>query len=72
MMRYNWIRWLGSVAAAGALFIVVMSGDGLGTRPRDFDIILHLGLAVLSCYVAVFLLAFGRRATDDRSSPSCK
>ncbi len=62
MTRENWIRWIGSIAAAGALFILIMSRYPLvGTAASDPEIIvLYLGLGILPCYILLFLLAFGR------------
>lgn len=59
MMRDNWIRWIGSVAAAGALVIVAMSADVYGIT-HIYGLLLYLGLAVLPCYISISLLAFGK------------
>ena len=59
MTHDNWIRWIGSVAAAGALFIVAVSADVYGIT-HIYGLLLYLGLAVLPCYISISLLAFGK------------
>jgi polyferredoxin len=61
MRNGKWIRWLGSAAATAAIVVLVMNSDYFtGSRLTDLDILLYLGLAILPCFISIFLFAFGR------------
>ena len=61
MKQGKWIRWIGVVATTTALAIIVLHSDFFtGRHPDDFDVLIYLGIAVVPCFVTIFLVAFAR------------